>query len=328
MLDFQQHAPKVENPYSARALVADGFDALSLDVFGWGNYGQACGVYDEAGVWQQLYNGSVADDPAYAKGASDWVAAFYKGLARRLLLIINFSSEPGAEPTCASCLPSSLAWNASRTLFLGNHSDGALSESGFTDFGSNVTTGVAWENRLQHMRHLQAHGKFYADVSYWGPLNVQTKRPAPVTVAAIEYIVASWLLGNEGRAAVYMGPNDCAPPFMGPGGCAFEGWRGSQLNYSQFAANVGTPLARAAKREVGAAAGCWTRTFARALAVVNPQAGAACYIVLQWSAWRYTDMQGKEVQGPSIRVPAASARVLLRTARLGSGGAEDEAWAG
>jgi hypothetical protein len=63
VLDFQQHAPKVENPYSARALVADGFDAVSLDVFGWGNSGQACGVYDEAGAWPQLYNGSVADDP-------------------------------------------------------------------------------------------------------------------------------------------------------------------------------------------------------------------------------------------------------------------------
>ena len=96
------------------------------------------------------------------KGVSSWLAAFYAGLARRLLFIINFSSNPGAEPTCPACLPTSLAWNASRTFWVGNHSDGDLSESGWTNFGSNVTTGVQWENRLSHVQHLQRHGKYYA----------------------------------------------------------------------------------------------------------------------------------------------------------------------
>lgn len=91
------------------------------------------------------------------------------------------------------------------------------------------------------MQHLQRHGKFFADVSYvstkdrlspllpvccvgtctflhvprapkrtvqsqWGPVNVQTKAAAPVTEAAVEYIIASWMMGNEGRSAVFMGP--------------------------------------------------------------------------------------------------------------------------
>ena len=54
------------------------------------------------------------------------------------------------------------------------------------------------------MRHLQKHGKYFADVSYWGPLNVRSKQPAPVTEAALEYIIASWLLGNEGLSSVFV----------------------------------------------------------------------------------------------------------------------------
>ena len=216
VLAWQLHAPASENPTSVQAILEAGFDSISLDVFGTGNYGLACGVFDKGGAWKQLYSACPANgtwggcpvstkDPAYERMALDWIAAFYKGIAGRLRFIINFSSEPGADlRPCPTCLPSSLAWNASTTFFLGNHSDGALSEGGFTDFGSNVTTGAEWVNRLQHMRHLQKHGKYFADVSYWGPLNVRSKQPAPVTEAALEYIIASWLLGNEGLSSVFV----------------------------------------------------------------------------------------------------------------------------
>lgn len=52
--------------------------------------------------------------------------------AGRLLFIINYSSEPGGTgvPPCPSCLPSGQGWNSSNTFFLGNNSDGALSETG------------------------------------------------------------------------------------------------------------------------------------------------------------------------------------------------------
>jgi hypothetical protein len=181
VLDWQLHANSSANPYSVDALIRAGFDSISLDVFGYGNYGKACGVFNKRGEWRQLFTPGQTwnDDPRYSRAVSSWLAAFYAGLASRILLIINFSSNPGAEPTCPTCLPTSLAWNASRTFFVGNHSDGDLSEAGWTNFGSNVTTGQDWLNRLEHVRHLQRHGTYYADVSYWGPVNVSAQDTPP-----------------------------------------------------------------------------------------------------------------------------------------------------
>eukprot|EP01050_Picozoa_sp_SAG11_P006047 SAG11_NODE_454_length_9347_cov_4.117539_5_plen_1638_part_00 len=323
VLAWQLHANASDNPHSVDALIEAGFDSISLDVFGWGNYGKACGVFDAAGRWKPLYRvgKSWDDDPNYAKGVSSWLAAFYAGLAKRLLFIINFSSNPGAEPTCPTCLPTSLAWNASRTFWVGNHSDGDLSESGWTNFGSNVTTGAQWENRLSHVQHLQRHGKYYADVSYWGPVNVQTKALAPVTDVAIEFIIGSWMMGNEGLSSVFMGPNGCSTP------CVHSGWtwKGNQNNYSQFHAAIGTPQGSPQKGVAaaavggaissGACGGVWWRNFSNAIAFVNPQPapGLPCVVqLLEDREWQH--LNGTPMVAPARTVPiaAASAVVLLR----------------
>jgi hypothetical protein len=327
VLAWQLHANASSNPHSVDALVEAGFDSISLDVFGWGNYGKACGVFDAAGQWKTLYTvgKSWSDDPAFAKGVSSWLADFYAGVAKRLLFIINFSSSPGAEPTCPSCLPTSEAWNASRTFWVGNHSDGALSESGWTDFGSNVTTGIEWENRLSHVQHLQRHGKYYADVSYWGPLNVRTKELAPVTDAAIEWIIGSWMMGNEGLSSVFMGPNDC-----GSIPCVHAGWawKGNQNNYTQFHAAIGSPLGSPQKGVaaalVGEAAasgydmqeacsGVWWRNYSHAVALVNPQPapGLPCMVQLEEREWQHLNGTAA-APGKTVSVAAASAVVLLR----------------
>ena len=306
-----------DNPDSVEAIVAAGFDSISLDVFGWGNYGKACGVYNSAGKWKQLYSGDVDTDPKYAAGVNRWLKAFYTALRKRVLFIINFSSNPGAEPTCPSCLPTSLAWDAERTLFVGNHSDGALSESGFTNFGSNVTTGDAWENRLQFMRHMQRAGKYYADTSYWGPLNVQSKQKIDPERwdAVLDYIIGSWMLGNEGLSSVFLGPNDCAAPYLEPNGdCVFPGWKGNMQNYSQFSAPIGTPLGAAEKGGKGAGCGSiWHREYTAAVVFLNPTpANQSCMVELDTSTWQYSRLDGTAVRQATATVDSASAVVLLR----------------
>ena len=205
---------------------------------------------------------------------------------------------------------------------MGNHSDGELSESGFTSFGSNYTTGAEWENRLEHMRHLQRNGKFWLDVSYWGPKNVRTHANVSADFTGpIDYLIGSWLLGNEGLSAVFMGPNDCAPP------CIFDGWKHNMLNYSQFTAQVGEPLGSACKGTVPSAlsatpepgspqcAGVWSRNFSKALVFVNPQPeGPPC--VLRLDPGEYTRLDGTHFdnKGDQAVLAAPSALVLLRTA--------------
>jgi hypothetical protein len=74
---------------------------------------------------------------------------------------------------------------------------------------------------------------------------------APVSDEAIEYIVASWMMGNEGLSSVFMGPNDCPNP------CVHAGWRwrGHQLNYSQFHAAIGRPAGSPRRLVVGGGGG-------------------------------------------------------------------------
>ena len=52
-------------------------------------------------------------------------------------------------------------------LAVGNATDGALSECGFTGCASRLSTGFEWEQKVRFMLNLQAGGKAYMDNSYW-----------------------------------------------------------------------------------------------------------------------------------------------------------------
>lgn len=189
------------------------------------------------------------------------------------------------------------------------------------------------------MLHLQRHGKFYFDVSYWGPRNVRTKMPAEITPAVLDYIIGSWLIGNLGLSALFLGPNECTAA------CFFPSLRGNMPNYSQFFAAVGSPtsppvgptgaertrlnptLAEATIATTGLSpAGCewvWSRNYTKAVIYVNPKpvgpssqkshlTGEGC-VVSTGSASKHTRLDGVTVVAPSrIALPAASAVVLLR----------------
>jgi hypothetical protein len=58
-------------------------------------------------------------------------------------------------------------WDDPNVLAVGNATDGALSECGFTGCASRLSTGFEWEQKVRFMLNLQAGGKAYMDNSYW-----------------------------------------------------------------------------------------------------------------------------------------------------------------
>ena len=60
-------------------------------------------------------------------------------------------------------------WDDPNVLAVGNATDGALSECGFTGCASRLSTGFEWEQKVRFMLNLQAGGKAYMDNSYWVP---------------------------------------------------------------------------------------------------------------------------------------------------------------
>lgn len=284
VVDWMLHAPASEHSRSAAAIAAAGYDAISLDLFAFGNYFKACGRWQGA-QWVDMYTPSWSD-PAYKRDVLAWLQRFYAGLATvpaagataprarggntvpaRLLLVPNHASHVGQA---ASGYWGSEAWNSSETFVVGNHTDGVLSEEGWTGYGGGLVGGAGWENKALFQRNLAAHGKAYFSVNYWGPKNVRTH--ANVTnasyLAAEDYFVATHLVANQGNAALYYGPNHCTFG-AAAAACTCGSWcsRGAGWVFSRsITPAVGTPLGQATRTP----SGLWRREYSTGVALVNP----------------------------------------------------------
>ena len=151
-----------------------------------------------------------------------------------------------------------------------------------------------------------------------------------VTDAAIEFIIGSWMVGNAGLSSVFMGPNECSTP------CVHAGWewKGNQLNYSQFRADVGCPLGSAQQGAEPASmgpsldghdhssscGGVWWRKYSKSIVFVNPRPapGPPCEAKLEVreGGWRHLNGTSMPITALSVSVAAASAneaRVTLST---------------
>ena len=164
--------------------LAQGADAIALDNFGLvnginENYQNACGVWKGRGEdrhWVQLYDGlrdngtkgSIVD-PRYTDACLFWMSEFYDRVralnaSHPPLVIPNFSLEDIYDPyTCANERGdgTECAWNSEAMFVMGNHTDGLLSEAGFTAFGTRLVDGSEWYNKIMLMLNLQRHGKAY-----------------------------------------------------------------------------------------------------------------------------------------------------------------------
>lgn len=298
VLEWQLHAPRAENSRSAASIAAGGYDAISLDVFSSGNWFRACGRWEEnetpggAAVWKAMYT-NATDDATYAADVMAWLKAFYEGLqavqahsGRPLLLVPNYPSHKG------STVPGfwgTGAWNSTFMFDVGNHSDGILSEEGFTGYGQGLMWGDDWLNKHLFMRNLQQHGKAYFSINY------QLKNNSallPITVQLENYVVASFLVSKEQSAAMLLGSDD-------------------GFDKGRLTPAVGAPVEPGHELMPG----LWRRGFKEAFALVNvnPPGGAAYNVTLD-TGYEYTDhFTGQAVApGKPFMMSPSSGAVLMR----------------
>ena len=153
--------------------------------------------------------------------------------------------------------------------------------------------------------------------------------------SSIEYMLASYLMANVGHASLFVWPaNECpwadpagsgAAPAGAPCACAetHEGCASGMLNYSQFRANVGTPLgdmeAVRARSSPNASSTpglkVWLRQMSGALVLVHNMNHTAPEAFVDLPAlprgYAYASLTGEIAHSP-LRMQPSSARVLLK----------------
>ena len=327
-LDFSSEAVVLwqlngsDNNFSIEALAAQGYDAIAADNYGFANAWGACGVYRD-GKWVQLYNPHRNSQANYTQANVWWIQKFYSGLTKimsargvPMLLTPNWGIS-GSE-----------RWDDPNVLAVGNATDGALSECGFTGCASRLSTGFEWEQKVRFMLNLQAHGKAYMDNSYWGCNSTNTPAPHPrgwgaplaMNHSSISYILASYLMGKAQAASLYIAPDDCFATKNGTCDCPGLWQKGGILSYPEFRADVGRPSSemRMYGNSSTTAGGVWLREYSKGLILINTQpgvldaapAGSGVAVTLP-SGKQYKDLWGQAVQGSVVKLPPLGAAVLL-----------------
>jgi hypothetical protein len=279
-----------DNEYSAEKIAAAGYDAIAFDNY-WtirhmGAIGP-CGVW-KGGQWVQLFKTS--SDPKIDEVQVTWIKNMFKGLqtiktsrGRRLLLVPNYGVGGSTDPRTDA-----------QVLAIGNHSDGALSECGFTGCGSHLSSDGVWVNKVRFMLNMQAGGKAYMETVYWDvhPQPSTSTYKVVANASTVEFVVSSFLMGKQQAAAI---------------------WAIHQFNLSQFTAPVGHPLGD--MRLVGKTKDGYgqyaERKFANAFVIVNHRSSGAAVTVPLTAGLCYWSTSGTQVKGSSVLLAAKTARILL-----------------
>lgn len=259
-------------------------------------------------------------DPAYKQDVLRWLQQYYAGLAtlrrsgdgggrRRLLLVPNHASHVGQA---AAGYWGNDAWNSTDTFLVGNHTDGILSEEGWTGYGGGLVGDLDWTNKQLFQRNLEAQGKAYLSVNYWGPRNVRTH--ANVTEESYDvvadYFVASYLVNKATHAAVYFGPNQCTQGIT-KDACNCGSWC-STADTSRLG-NVAVGAAEGAGRQLPGSE-VWQRYFSSGVAFANPSSTATHSVHLD-ATHAYKTRHGADVDvSKPLVLPPTTGAVLLYAA--------------
>lgn len=259
--------PAVENYQITTAgayAVRNGYNALAIDqVTFWfaGSGGPGyypCGTRSN-GVFVRRY--SSPTDPLWASDVANWVQTARtivrsSATLSRLKIIV---SHPGENIT------------ANEIKLLANV-DADMDETGFTDYGRPGVIPVARE--VAWMQYAQAHGTAVLINQGWS-VN-------PVTPAQLDYSIATYLLGNNGAASLFVSPHVYG----------VEEW------YPEYQTLTG---AACGAYYSGSVAGVYYRKFQNALVVVNSSAATQSLPLL--TGHSYTDIEGRPVQNPLVVAP-------------------------
>ena len=261
---------------------ANGYTALAADEVTYWAAGSGGTGYYPCGIWSgntfiRRYH-SRTGDSAYIADIVNWVKTVHNYVKTNypgLKLIVN---HPAYK------------LDTNETTLLTNV-DGAMDEGGFTNYGryqygspSHFLMEVAW------MRYAQQHGVSVMINQDWGSLTLGA--------AQRDYSVATYLMGNEQSAAVFISQHN---------GYGLEQWR------SEYATNIGAPCAEyyGGASYSSTSPSIYYRRFANAVVVLN--AGGTTQTAHLPAGHTYTDLEGRGIIPATVSIPSNNGYVLKTT---------------
>jgi len=243
-----------------------------------------CGVWNSAHRWKKKFSGEVKD-PQWAAAVGSWAASLQAMLhqyPRRLSLAVN--TPPGAFPAPVNGHGGD---PAARALF--DHIDVELDEAGFSIWGQYAESGTL-VNVVGWMEYAQSQGKAFFLADDW---NQQNDAP---TLHELDYSLATYMMGKEQAAALYVGKNDMY---------------GKENYYSQYDVAIGrgcTPMYGGPNDPHYLGEKIYFRKYTGSLAIVNVSPRDSYRITLPKPS--YTNIEGGTVYSP-LRVAPNTGYVLL-----------------
>jgi hypothetical protein len=272
--------------HGANAIGAD--QTLFFDYDGGQQHGWfGCGVYSRSGSfirrWGANKGGFPNYDPQWNHDVAAWVATARTILTtdkvlgpHHLKLFVNHPAGSVTDPD-------------EQTIVA--NVDGDLDETGFTDYGNYVGHPSLFKATISYMQFVQAQGKQFLDVAkFSGNLNGAASNFG-LSTAQLSYAIATYLMGNEGRASLFITP----------------GRYGAIHNFAQIPvvnSRIGTACGTYSSVANGSA---YERKFSGGLVIVNPSTAMVSVPLTH----AYTNLMAGSVPAGTLVVPPAASYVLF-----------------
>jgi hypothetical protein len=249
---------------------------------GW--YG--CGIYQNGTFvrrWGAQGGGFPNHDPQWNHDVAAWAVTAKQILATDTTLASHhiklFVNHPAGNVA-----------NVDEQTLIANI-DGLVDETGFIDYGHYPQYPSLFKTALTYMEYVQHQDKTILETAkFTGSLNGDSS-DFGLTTAQVAYAMGSYLIGNEGRASLFITP--------GPYGTVYSFPQIATIN-SQLGTSCGS---------FTTAGAAYVRKFSHGMVVVNPSTSSAAVPL----GGVYTDVMGRSVTGTTLTVGPANAYILLGT---------------
>lgn len=282
--------------------IAHGYNAISVDQVIWqdimgadlgtGYYG--CGTWN-GNVFTRRYTGKY--DPQYATDMVNWVKTT-KSILR---------TDPVIAPKNLAFTanhPAGSIYSANETALLANV-DVMATENGFTNYGyyQMASNAGLFKTTVDWMIYAQKLGTGVIVIN-----SFHQDWTTTVTPLQLEYGIATYLMGNEQAADLFVGPAT---------GCCTAGTPdmayGTEQYHPEYTAPIGTPCAEYYRETNTLSPHIYYRRFTGGFVIVNSGSLPAAYEYARLPAGKiYTDLEKRPIT-PTMKVNSNDAYVLLTT---------------
>jgi len=273
----------------------NGYDGVAADIVSLNNNtGHAdsgrggCGVWtNNHATWVAKFSGTSVD-PSWATATENWVSALHVALRDRTLfprplaLAVNTNVDGYQAPVKGE------GGDAGEQAIVAN-ADIVMNEAGFAMWGSFVGD-RGFNNAVGWMEYAQSLGEATLTTDDW---NHQSQPP---TIAQLDYSIATYLMGREQAAALYVGQNLMY---------------GKENYYTEYAAAIGQPCAAmygGPNDPDFRGENVYLRRYSGGIAVVNVNSSTPYTVDLPKASYR--DIEGGHVASP-LTIQPDSGVVLL-----------------